>query len=89
MAVSTLFMLFGPALGLFIRQAVARQREYLADAEAVLLTRDPPWSFVSPTGPNRASSAARPPTSVATRCASSRCREIVFVEFDQPVNMLK
>jgi hypothetical protein len=41
MAVSTLFMLFGPALGLFIRQGVARQREYLADAEAVLLTRDP------------------------------------------------
>jgi heat shock protein HtpX len=40
MAVSTLFMLFGPALGLFIRQGVARQREYLADAEAVLLTRD-------------------------------------------------
>jgi heat shock protein HtpX len=41
MAVCTLFMLFGPALGLFIRQAVSRQREYLADAEAVLLTRDP------------------------------------------------
>jgi heat shock protein HtpX len=41
MAVCTLFMLFGPALGLFIRQGVARQREYLADAEAVLLTRDP------------------------------------------------
>ena len=40
-AVCTLFMLFGPALGLFIRQGVARQREYLADAEAVLLTRDP------------------------------------------------
>jgi len=41
MAVTTLFMLFGPALGLLIRQGVARQREYLADAEAVLLTRDP------------------------------------------------
>jgi heat shock protein HtpX len=41
-AVSPFFMLLGaPALGLFIRQAVSRQREYLADAEAVLLTRDP------------------------------------------------
>jgi heat shock protein HtpX len=41
-AVSPFFVLLGaPALGLFIRQAVSRQREYLADAEAVLLTRDP------------------------------------------------
>jgi heat shock protein HtpX len=40
-ALSCLFVLFGPALGLFIRQAVSRQREYLADAEAMLLTRDP------------------------------------------------
>ena len=41
-AVSPFFMFLGaPALGLFIRQAVSRQREYLADAEAVLLTRDP------------------------------------------------
>jgi Zn-dependent protease with chaperone function len=41
-ALSPFFMFLGaPALGLFIRQAVARQREYLADAEAVLLMRDP------------------------------------------------
>ncbi len=41
-AMSPFFVLLGaPALGLFIRQAVSRQREYLADAEAVLLTRDP------------------------------------------------
>lgn len=36
-----LFMVSGPVLGLFIRQAVSRQREYLADGETVLLTRDP------------------------------------------------
>ena len=41
-AVSPFFLFLGaPALGFFIRQAVSRQREYLADAEAVLLTRDP------------------------------------------------
>lgn len=40
-AVSLLVVLFvAPAIGLFIRQAVSRQREYLADADAVLLTRD-------------------------------------------------
>ena len=41
MSAFCLFSLFGPFLGLFIRQAVSRQREYLADAEAVMLTRDP------------------------------------------------
>ena len=36
------FVLVGaPALGLLIRVAVARQREFLADADAVVLTRDP------------------------------------------------
>jgi Zn-dependent protease with chaperone function len=41
-AASPAFVFVGaPALGLFIRRAVSRQREYLADAEAVLLTRDP------------------------------------------------
>jgi Zn-dependent protease with chaperone function len=30
-----------PVIGLIIRQAVWRQREFLADADAVLLTRDP------------------------------------------------
>ena len=35
------FVLFGaPVLGLFIRQAISREREFLADADAVLLTRD-------------------------------------------------
>ena len=33
--------LFAPAIGLFIRQAISRQREFLADADAVVLTRDP------------------------------------------------
>ena len=41
MSALCLFSLLGPFLGLFIRRAVSRQREYLADAEAVLLTRDP------------------------------------------------
>lgn len=41
MAVACVSSLCGPLLGLFIRRAVSRQREYLADAEAVLLTRDP------------------------------------------------
>ena len=40
-SVAVLHVPGAPALGLFIRQAVSRQREYLADAEAVLLTRDP------------------------------------------------
>jgi Zn-dependent protease with chaperone function len=30
-----------PALGVLIRAAVSRQREFLADADAVVLTRDP------------------------------------------------
>ncbi len=34
-------LLGAPATGLFIRQAISRQREFLADADAVLLTRDP------------------------------------------------
>ena len=41
MAVACLSSLCGPLLGLLIRRAVSREREYLADAEAVLLTRDP------------------------------------------------
>lgn len=41
MAGFCLFTLVGPFLGLFLRQAVSRQREYLADAEAVMVTRDP------------------------------------------------
>jgi heat shock protein HtpX len=40
--VSPWFVLVGaPALGLLIRVAVSRQREFLADADAVVLTRDP------------------------------------------------
>ena len=36
------YVLFAaPAITLFIRQAISRQREFLADADAVLLTRDP------------------------------------------------
>src|SRR5438309_3637686 len=36
------FVLLGaPAAGLFVRRAISRQREFLADADAVLLTRDP------------------------------------------------
>jgi heat shock protein HtpX len=34
-------LLVAPVLSLLIRQAVSRQREFLADADAVLLTRDP------------------------------------------------
>jgi heat shock protein HtpX len=37
-----LYVLFvSPAVALLIRQAVSQQREFLADADAVLLTRDP------------------------------------------------
>jgi len=40
--VSPCYVLIGaPAIGLFIRQALSRQREFLADADAVVLTRDP------------------------------------------------
>jgi heat shock protein HtpX len=34
-------VLVAPLVGLVIRQAVSRQREFLADADAALLTRDP------------------------------------------------
>lgn len=34
-------MFVSPVVALLIRQAVSRQREFLADADAVLLTRDP------------------------------------------------
>jgi heat shock protein HtpX len=34
-------MFVSPVMALLIRQAVSRQREFLADADAVLLTRDP------------------------------------------------
>jgi hypothetical protein len=34
-------LVVAPAVALFIRQAVSRQREFLADADAVRLTRDP------------------------------------------------
>jgi hypothetical protein len=34
-------LLGAPAIGLFVRQAISRQREFLADADAVVLTRDP------------------------------------------------
>jgi heat shock protein HtpX len=40
--VAALYAVFGaPVVALFIRQAVSRQREFLADADAALLTRDP------------------------------------------------
>jgi heat shock protein HtpX len=40
--VAPLYVVFGaPVVALFIRQAVSRQREFLADADAALLTRDP------------------------------------------------
>jgi Zn-dependent protease with chaperone function len=34
-------VLVAPLVGLVIRQAISRQREFLADADAALLTRDP------------------------------------------------
>ena len=34
-------LLVGPTVALMLRRALSRQREFLADAEAVLLTRDP------------------------------------------------
>ena len=40
--VASLYALFvAPVVALLIRQSVSRQREFLADADAVLLTRDP------------------------------------------------
>src|SRR5688572_31318315 len=38
---TTLFRSVAPIVALAIRQAVSRQREFLADADAALLTRDP------------------------------------------------
>ena len=41
-AISPLYLVFvAPVIPLFVRQAVWRQREYLADADAALLTRSP------------------------------------------------
>lgn len=42
MLVAPLYALFiAPAAGTFVRKTILHQREFLADADAVLLTRDP------------------------------------------------